>query len=362
MRIGILTHYNVNNQGAQLQMYALAKFLKKKGHQVSILTYNKNFDFIPDEGKKNIISLRSVPYLLKNYLFAKGIGLTWHNTLKYKCLEQFRNREFEFVPYHTADIDAVVIGSDEVYSIDVGINPVMYGHGLICDKKISYAPAFGRSTSQLLKEEGCYPLVQSGLQHMSYLSARDLHTQEMVKEMTGKTVPIVCDPVFFMDFSNIKNQNKLKKDYLVVYSYDAHMRTEDEYRVIQLFAQKHNLLTVSVGTYHKWCDKNIVCDPLEWISYFKGAKYVITDTFHGYVTALKSHKKVAVYVRNVINGYKLKSLMKQTGTEDREFSKFDLHELESILIKDMNYKKIDSAMQQMVAAGECYLTDALRMD
>ena len=31
MKIGILTHYNVNNQGAQLQMYALYNKLKELG-------------------------------------------------------------------------------------------------------------------------------------------------------------------------------------------------------------------------------------------------------------------------------------------------------------------------------------------
>ncbi len=32
MKIGILTHYDVNNQGAQLQMYALKRELEKLGH------------------------------------------------------------------------------------------------------------------------------------------------------------------------------------------------------------------------------------------------------------------------------------------------------------------------------------------
>ena len=39
MKIGILTHYNVNNQGAQLQLYALSSYLKELGHDVYVLTY-----------------------------------------------------------------------------------------------------------------------------------------------------------------------------------------------------------------------------------------------------------------------------------------------------------------------------------
>ena len=68
MKIGILTHYNVNNQGAQLQLYALYHYLKSLGHDMYVLTYNKNFDFIPEEAEKNNVSLGSVPYYIRNYL------------------------------------------------------------------------------------------------------------------------------------------------------------------------------------------------------------------------------------------------------------------------------------------------------
>ena len=73
MKIGILTHYNVNNQGAQLQMLAMKCYLEEMGHRVCILTYEKNFDFDKAEAKKNSMSLRNFPYYIKNYLFDKGI-------------------------------------------------------------------------------------------------------------------------------------------------------------------------------------------------------------------------------------------------------------------------------------------------
>ena len=52
MKIGILTHYNVSSHGALLQMFALQEELKAKGHEVYILTYNRNLDFIDEETKK----------------------------------------------------------------------------------------------------------------------------------------------------------------------------------------------------------------------------------------------------------------------------------------------------------------------
>lgn len=52
MKVGILTHYNVSSQGALLQMYGLKKALEEFGHEVFILTYTRNLDFI-DEATKN---------------------------------------------------------------------------------------------------------------------------------------------------------------------------------------------------------------------------------------------------------------------------------------------------------------------
>lgn len=360
MKIGILTHYDVNNQGAQLQLFALSTYLRLKGHEVSTLTYNKNFDFIPEEGQKNVVKLSSVPYYLKNYLFDKGLGLTWYNTQKYSTLSKLRKKSFEFLPYHSEGLDAIVIGSDEVFSIDVGINPMMYGHNLRCENTIAYAPAFGRTSIDLLKEEGCYHIVQSGLSNMKHLSARDIHTQEMIKELTGKDAPIVCDPVFLMDFDKeLAPIKKINKPYMLVYAYDAHMKDESEYAAIKKYAKDHGLITVSAGTYHKWCDRNIVCNALEWVEYFKNAECVITDTFHGYVTALKTQRPTALFVRKAINASKLQSLMKQTGTEDREFQEFTEEALENVFAKQMDYKAISEAIDVMSQSGKDYLAKVL---
>lgn len=363
MRIGILTHYEVNNQGAQLQMYALSGFLRSLGHETVILTYTKNFDLLPDESLKNNVSLKSVPYYLKNYLIDKGPGLFVHNALKYERLKQFRNKLYTYEPYDSSDLDAVIIGSDEVFSIDVGINKMMYGIGLRAERIIAYAPAFGKATIDDLKKNKCYELISKGLSGFTSLSARDVHTQEMILEMTGRMAPVVCDPVILMDFDRLPvSKNKIKKPYLLVYSYDSNMKEPEEYEPIMSFAKENNLLTVSAGTYHKWCDINVTCDPVEWVQYFRNAEFVITDTFHGFVTSLKIKRPFALYVRNAINPFKMRSLMEQTDTADREFKEFSVNTLEQIFRKPIDYEHVDSKLNVLKNAGESYLLNALKTD
>ena len=189
MKIGILTHYNVYNLGAQLQMLALEAYLRDLGHTVRILTYEKNFDFRRAEKDRNSGSWRSVPFYLKHYLFEKGPGLTWFNYRKVKAINR-SIASHDLAPYDQSGCDAIVIGSDEVFSLDVGCNRMMYGYGLGDTPAIAYAPAFGRTTEDRLKQYHCYELVRDGLTKMFSVSARDKHTQEMIRSLTGREAPL----------------------------------------------------------------------------------------------------------------------------------------------------------------------------
>ena len=359
MKIGILTHYNVYNLGAQLQMLALEAYLKDLGHEVKILTYQKNFDFMEGEKERNSASWKALPFYVKHYLFEKGPGLTWFNYRKVKAINA-SIASHDFAPYDHSGCDAVVIGSDEVFSIDVGCNKMMYGHGLGEIPAIAYAPAFGRTTEALLRQYDCYNLVREGLSAMFSLSARDTHTQEMIRSLTGREAPLVCDPVLLYDGHSFRKPVKpIGKPYLLVYAYDSNMRAPEEAAAIRAYAKKHGLMTVSAGTYHKWCDRNLVCGPLEWYSYFKDAACVVTDTFHGSVVAMKNHCNTAVFIRQSINAFKLSSLLEVTGLQARRLEAVTEAELERVLSKPIDYAETDRRIQALAAESGDYLKNAL---
>lgn len=358
MKIGILTHYNVYNQGALLQMTAMHHWLKSHGHEPVILTYEKNFDFLAGEKEKNSASLRAIPYYLRHYLLKKGLGLTWFNTRKVLAMKNAR-KQFTYAPYNESGCDAIIIGSDEVFSIDVGCNRMMYGHDLGGVPAVAYAPAFGRTTVETLDQFGCAELVRTGLSGMRFLSARDLHTQDMIRTLTGREVPLVCDPVLLYSGEYNTVYTPIGRPYLAVYAYDSHMTDPAEIAAIRAYAKSHGLITVSLGTYHKWCDKNVVCSAEGWYGYFKDAACVITDTFHGSVVAMKNHCNVAVFIRESINAFKLRSLLAETGTEDRRLEAITADNLEQILSRPIDYTAVDARIAKMAARSEAYLKNAL---
>lgn len=357
MKVGILTHYDVNNQGAQLQMTAMAKKLESMGHEVRILTYKKNFDYNGDEELRNQVSLRSVPYYIKHYLLEKGLPLTWFNTRKVLKNRRARRR-FTYAPYDSSGCDAVIIGSDEVFSVDVGCNRMMYGHG-IGVPAIAYAPSFGMTNVDVLNERGCFDDVQGGLRSMYRLSARDAHTREMIRILTGRDVPMVCDPVLLYEGEYTSPKRQIKRPYMLIYAYDSNMTAAHEAEAIKAYAKKHGLMTISAGTYHKWCDKNIACNAEEWYGYFKNAACVVTDTFHGTIASVCSNSNVAVFVRTKLNLNKLTSLLLELNMEDRRINEFTEDELERILSAKIDYAAVNEKRSAMAKAGENYLKWAL---
>ncbi len=360
MKIGILTHYNVNNQGAQLQLYALSSYLKELGHDVYVLTYTKNFDYSADEAKRNNVSIRSLPFYIKEYLFKRGFGLSLFNARKYRKLMRFLNSSNELRPYDKFPTDAVVIGSDEVFSLDVGMNKMMYGIGLMSNYAICYAPSFGITSIEDIERRGCREEISAGLRSIYRLSARDAHTKELVELLSGREAPLVCDPVLLYSFKGERAKIKpIKHKYLLLYAYDRNMCGQSEVDAIQAYARKHGLITVSAGTYHKWCDRNVCCNALEWVEYIRGAECVVTDTFHGTVVAMKTHRDVAVFIRKSINAFKLKSLLADTAAEDREMMGVTYDELERVFSASMDYGIIDAHIANIAQRSAAYLREAL---
>lgn len=360
IKTGILTHYNVNNQGAQLQLFALSSELRARGLDPKIVTFTKSYEFSDkDADKRNNISIRSIPYILKEYLFQRGLGSCWHNYRKYKKHHAFLNRHFQLCE-PTEKYNTVFVGSDEVFSVVEGYNGVMFGEGLNADRMVAYAPSFGQTDLELIGQRGYHQKITDGLMRYSALSARDQKTKEMISELTGQTAELVLDPVLLhkFDFDSVKCRIP-KQKYLLVYSYDRNMNAPEEVEKIRDFARRHGLITVSAGTYHKWCDRNISCNCMEWLYVFAHAAFVVTDTFHGSIAAVITNKPVAVFVRESINSNKLTNLMQTLGITSRRL-KPNMENLEELYREEMDYSAINARVEALREVSAKYLDNSVK--
>lgn len=320
MECGIITHYDVHNHGAVLQLFALINVLRRDFNiEAKALTFEKNYDFIDQELKnKYELSLKSLPIYLK-YLKERGFGAMIYNIRKRQTLEHFKSKE-NIIGRHYRNYKAlqhVIIGSDEVFALHTGPTPVFWGHALPTDNVFSYAGSFGPTNIEDVYNLNCDSLVRSGFQRMSGISVRDQNSKDIIRSITGMEVTVVVDPVLLYGYSDeIRGLSRPINDkYLIVYAYDKRMNNAKEVEAIKEFAHQKGLTIVSPGFYHKWVDKNINVDPIELLGWFKHAEYVITDTFHGSVMSLITNRPFSVMVRD--NGNKVINLLREYNLENR---------------------------------------------
>lgn len=360
MNIGILTHYNVASHGAYLQLYAMSRALEERGHRPFVLTYGKNYDFAEgDEARKFQVGLANVPYYLKNYLVETGAGNMLFQVRKQRELRAFGKATFEYRHYAQAGMDAAVIGADEVFSLQYGVNIMMYGHAVDAQSVFSYAPSFGQTDVARIDRYHVRELVSSGLSALQGLSVRDEGSAGVVEELCGFRPPIVCDPALLYDFGRERlhfGNRPQKKPYALVYAYTTNMNDRQTVDAVKTYAHDLGLQLVSLEGYHAWCDRNIACDPVEMLAWFANASAVITDTFHGTISSVITHAPLALFTRPT-NTVKLGYLVRQLGIESRVVG--PNRSLAETLAAPFDYRDVDSRVARLRTEGSAYLDEQL---
>lgn len=307
----------ITNYGSFLQAYGLKSILQNMGHDVEFI---------------NIVPGRQLPQYRISRLHKIKLLL---NRLKVKHpLRQLRytvnlhkrfNKEFKpelGVRAGNSDgkFDCVVIGSDEVFNIAqktwFGFSTQLFGEGLNADRVISYAGCFGATTTEILKETGIDEEVSALLKKMDAISVRDENSMKVVRDLTGSDPVLNVDPVIAYDFEKEIRLPETTEDYLLVYTYPGRMRDQAEIKAISSFAREKGLKILAIANYFDWVDEVVTPHPFEVLGYFKKARYVVTDTFHGAVMSIKYNRQFAVLVRQM-NSNKLSFLLKQFGLSDR---------------------------------------------
>lgn len=360
MKIGILTYYSVHNYGALLQANALKTVLNSMGHQCSFLTFTRNYDMTPQEkiGKYRL-GVSSILFYLK-YLIKEGVGNIVFNLRKARSAKYYRAANIPLGErYNEFFGDAVVIGSDEVFSLEIGVNPFFYGHGIRCPIVIVYAGCFGPTKIDDINNLNLRSLISSGLEGISAMAVRDQNTKEIVEALTNKPAELVCDPVILYGYANEMLSAKPGIDnYIVIYAYDHNMNAPDEVLAIRTFAKKLNCKIVSIGNYHKWCNRNEVASPIGMLTWIKNAQYVITDTFHGSVVSIICNTPMIVKLR--ANSNKLQFLLSEYGLANRIIS--DFSDLDNVAKRSVDFVAVNKILAEKRTQSLQYLKKALESE
>lgn len=318
MKIGIATLYKAYNYGGFLQAFAMQEVLKGLGHEVYMLEF----------GEQSVFDK-----LISGYI-AKSISKTIYKN-KLRCAYKKDRSLLNILKYNGQKLDAVIVGSDEVWNLKNTFKhiPQYFGSNINAKKKIAYAPSIGFCPP----EEFVQKAETENLKCFDVILARDENTRLVCERILKKEIKEVCDPtILYIDkWKDFVNKRVIKqKDFIVYYSYGTKAKFK-EYTL--KFAKEKGLQIISVGFKHDWCDKSLIVRPMMFLELLNKASYVVTTTFHGSVFSTILKKKVVIKP----SGQKVVNYLNKIDMQDKIFyDEMSYEEFKGILEGEYNYTRV----------------------
>lgn len=367
IKVGIMSMQRIANYGSFLQAYALKKMIEEYGCEVQFVDYHVEEPAVTEDvDSKNRIVRK----------FKKGMETFRYQALLSHKLAFIRYKESfskKYLPilgitkelnYNPA-LDCLVIGSDEVFNCiqknsNVGYSPELFGKDNRANKLITYAASFGNTTLEKLKKYKKADEVGLLLERFDALSVRDENSRKIVESLTGRVPVYHFDPVLIYDYMNCCDkipERCASERYLILYAYAGRI-SDEEADWIATYAKKKKLKVYAIGGIQKCADRFVDCSPFEVLSYFQDAEEVITDTFHGSIFSVITHRPFMTLVRKSVGGSygneeKLSDLLVRLDLVGR--MSVDIKECERINEDPIDYTAIDNILKQQRENSAKYL-------
>ena len=364
----------MRNYGSQLQARATIKVFEDMRLDYEILEYKK---------KGLMFKIKALPRLLDptvrdNIRLARqkskamnaipGVGernklfddySKKHFSAKTVCIDYYSQ-----LKEYAKKYDAVITCSDQLWSPS-GLGTGFYNLMFVPDEvlKISFASSFG--VNQIPK--GQRKKTKEYLERIEYISMRENQGAEIVKELTGREVPVLMDPVFVYTMEEWKEIVPEEKVYEFPYILCYFLGDNEDYRKrVEEFAKKQEMKIVAIN----FCNSFIEYDkhfgdvvpydvnPDRFLNLVRNATYVCTDSFHGAAFSIINEKRFAIF-----NRYPNNSVVSKNSRIDSLCTNLALRKvrangssnLENVLLCDIDYVDVKNRLNIYVNNAKEYL-------
>ena len=386
-KVGICACYTNHNYGSMLQSFATQKAFEAEGFDCEMIRYRK---------KRTLgFVLRQVPRLFnritvsdKKLVIEKKIKLRKHpeaakeDEIRKKAFERCQNQYFTKLSPEYCGYDAlktgsvryagIISGSDQVWSPSA-LATHFYDLTFVPDPVVraSYASSFG------VKQIPFYQISRTKyyLNRIPYVSVREQTGQKIVKELTGRDVPNVCDPTFLFDGEAWKQFIPVKRIVEGHYIFSYFLGANPEYRkLVSQFSKQQGIKIVAIHHMDTYVPADegfgdiVLSDvgPEEFVNLIRGADYVCTDSFHGTIFSILNHKQFMTFNRyndqaKDSKNSRIDSLCQVLGLTQRRYQKNVSKEIQ----EPIDYCKIDARAADFRKKSFDYIrevSEAIRMN
>lgn len=307
-KVAVVNRTNLKNFGSVLQVYALCEAIKKLGYDSEVVwekgNMSKNFDIRPMKAIKTIIKLLTHPSLLKStFEIAKYVKNVEIDHEKIKCFDDFVEANFDQSLYESSELKAVaktdkyykfVCGSDQVWATTTLYpDPLMYLRFAPREKRVAYAPSLGRDYIPDYNKK----TIRKYVNDIYAVSVREDEGKRLIKELTGKDVPVVADPTLLMkatEWNNLRADITTPERYILCYFLTEPLADVKE--AISAYAKVLKAKVVILGDIHDLDlpESDIIrpiAGPGEFLTLVQNSESVIADSYHGMLFAINYHRQ-----------------------------------------------------------------------
>ncbi len=349
--VGIIGLWAGNNYGCILTGYALYKLIE---------------DFKNPTEEENF----SVAFIDKYHKISEIDNNTMVRRFT-KNLNVFQINEKETYKLNN-NFNTFIVGSDQVwnYNLTSSANRFMFLDFANSNKlKISFSSSFGNSF-QTNKDKQEMEVLSHLLNKFDKVSVRENYAADELNKKTGVNAVQILDPVFVCDRKNYEDliaQSKVntEEDYIFAYILDP---DDEKNKILEYLGKTLNLkIYVSTdATRNEKKRKKITngtvlgeIDLQDWLKYYKNAKYIFTDSFHGTCFSI-IFKKQFISLGNIQRGIKrFDSLLSDFNLTDRMFTSPEDLKQKNLLEKSVNYEEVYNILDRKRNEALLWLKEAL---
>ena len=366
-KVGIMSMQRIANYGSFLQAYALKQLIEELGCKVEFVDYHVGEPVVKDSADSGNKYVRKLKKGLETFQYQAPLS---HKLAFIQYKRTFADKYMPLLGItdemnYNPTLDCLVIGSDEVFNCiqknsNVGYSTELFGKDNHADRLITYAASFGNTTLEKLEKYQKANEVGNLLKEFNAISVRDANSGSIVEQLTKEKPVYNLDPVLTYDYMNCCDripQIKTTEKYLILYAYAGRI-SNDEANWIAEYAKKKNLKVYAIGGIQKCANLFIDCLPFEVLAYFSNAEEVITDTFHGSIFSVITHRPFTTLIRKSVgNSYgneeKLGDLLKRLNLTERMTT--EIKDVENINKQLIDYRTVDIILQRQRKIAREYL-------
>lgn len=382
-KISITTVFQGFNYGSSLQAYASKEYLSSLGYEAELIWYRDGVI----EGRDIRLIKLLVMFLRtfwRPYLFKKTLS-TCRRSLQKEIREDAKRAFLEFAEKRlqvkkltwyglrqyarNAEVLACVCGSDQIWNAtNIYVDPIFYLRFAPKRKRIAYAPSFGKNEIPNYNK-GIIRKYLSGFEH---LSVREEQGANIIKEFTGRDVPVMLDPTLLLDKNEwLKTVHDLKTyargNYILLYFLDKPSSSAIWY--IERLITVYNCYAIAIPYQHRefadldrYLSVSAGAGPLEFVDLVLNASFVCTDSFHGTAFSINLNIPFLTFKRDygtaTDQSSRITSLLEKLKLEDRFISEPEISR-ELKLMYQMSFEDSNNLLARERQKAKEYLLNSL---